>query len=392
MIHCYFPVPPDLPIGYSLAVKSFVNTLEYSGLDYTSYYVYDCIDESNCPNSNSAENFCINRHSKTYNFLFSLFSNLPYSCYRYVDIQNRLIKSVQDNLYNGDQVYLDDFVLASLLLPRIDLLAKCYVRFHDDLYITFQMLKQVTSSSLSRALYCLESFKSKRIQAKVLNNCYKSASISLQDSKSLSPYCNKEIFVLDLNHMPFYPLSVTTNPSPFDLAILSNLDSRKINGIKWFIQYVWPILIGHDSRYTLYIGGKGSNVFSCPHQNIFGLGFVKDKFQFYSRFHFFVNPQIAATGVQLKTLETLFLGKMTFTTEEVANSFPNKLRQCLHYSSDPKRLAALLISATGEKFSSIDFREHQELMTKQRITFESIYSLSTSKNKLVEFLSMPCIK
>lgn len=387
MLHCYFPVAPHLPIGYSLAVSSVINALDFSGIAYVPHYVYFQPRHGTFQSVINSPHFYLRCFPQPVTLLGSLFTSLPYSCFRYWQIKRNLIKSVESNIRAGNQVYLDDFVLASLLLDNTNLLSQCYVRFHDDLYITFVNLAESTPNPALKLLYLIEANKSCAIQRKVLQYSFKTASISYQDRSTLSSFSDKKISVLDLNHSSSEAVKLDPSFSPFHIAVLTNLDSRKRHGINWFIHNVWPIVLATDTRYMLFIAGKYTQYFSDKNSNVVGLGFVPNKDQFYSQYLYFVNPQLVATGVQLKTVECLHQGKIIFTTDAVAKSFPDGLKRFLYSSSDPMTLASMIVSLSGEAFLNGESSSYEQKSSYQQAVFSSIYSPITSASKLSEFLS-----
>lgn len=85
------------------------------------------------------------------------------------------------------------------------------------------------------------------------------------------------------------------------------------NGIHYFINEVWPLIIEKNNNAKLVIGGGicKSLLMYSGNSSIDLLGYIDDVEQFYSLGNIAINPVYQGTGLKIKTLESLSYGKIT---------------------------------------------------------------------------------
>lgn len=157
---------------------------------------------------------------------------------------------------------------------------------------------------------------------------------------------------------------------PYTLLYLGSADIRKSHGLNSFINEVWkPVRKTFGTRVRFLIGGKNTEVFNNPNLGIIGKGFIDDEIEFLSQGHLFINPQIAGSGLKLKSLIAMAAGKVLITTSNGAlglNGEPNKhYIVCANYSQMSKAIHGLIeitenqqaISSSGLNHMHSNFSE-----------------------------------
>ena len=102
--------------------------------------------------------------------------------------------------------------------------------------------------------------------------------------------------------------------SSLTILHLGSLDLRKAHGMKAFINDVFKELNTEFPNMKLVLGGRNSDAFHAPDQNIFGLGFIDSEQEFMDQGAVFLNPQLRGTGVKLKSLIAMGYGKILLST------------------------------------------------------------------------------
>lgn len=115
----------------------------------------------------------------------------------------------------------------------------------------------------------------------------------------LSVYSNFQI------HKPI----ITGNKN---ILFLSGKSILNINGIKYFIHDIFPLILEKEPHTQLIIGGSICDVlkeFDTP--NIKMIGRIDDENNFYALGDICINPIYQGTGLKIKTFEALSYGKTT---------------------------------------------------------------------------------
>ncbi|WP_209399712.1 glycosyltransferase [Pseudozobellia sp. WGM2] len=104
-----------------------------------------------------------------------------------------------------------------------------------------------------------------------------------------------------------------------NIIYLGSADSRKGHGIKMFIKNVWPQLLDrYSNRIELTLGGRQTEIFHNQKIRVSGVGFINDEITFLGKGAIFINPQVAGSGLKLKSIIAMAAGKVLVTTENGA--------------------------------------------------------------------------
>ena len=85
-----------------------------------------------------------------------------------------------------------------------------------------------------------------------------------------------------------------------------------VNGILWFLNNVWPMVLCQDPELRLIIGGTVCERIPLDkYANVMLLGRVDSLDDFYLQGDVVINPVSQGTGLKIKTFEALSYGKAT---------------------------------------------------------------------------------
>lgn len=115
-----------------------------------------------------------------------------------------------------------------------------------------------------------------------------------------------------------YPVTAQASGEYIDIAFIGSLDWRpNLEGLTWFLEKVWPMVRNEfGNRFRLHIAGR-----NMP-QKIAGLGAmdivihgeVKDAVQYMKQFDFFIVPLFSGSGMRVKILEAMAMGKIVISS------------------------------------------------------------------------------
>jgi glycosyltransferase involved in cell wall biosynthesis len=95
-----------------------------------------------------------------------------------------------------------------------------------------------------------------------------------------------------------------------------------MHGLRVFLRQVWPRVVTQCRDAHLLLAGRGSERLDRPEQNVHGLGYVPDDTEFLSRGSVFVNPQLAGSGIKLKSLVAMAAAKTLVSTANGVRGIP----------------------------------------------------------------------
>lgn len=98
-----------------------------------------------------------------------------------------------------------------------------------------------------------------------------------------------------------------------NLLFLSGPNMYNLNGLKWFMNEIFPSIIKSFPDVRLLIGGSICKELDTYKNNINIelLGFIENQDDFYSKADVVINPTYQGTGLKIKTFESISYGKVT---------------------------------------------------------------------------------
>lgn len=123
-----------------------------------------------------------------------------------------------------------------------------------------------------------------------------------------------------------------------NILFLSGSNGYNINGIRWFVSKVFPLIKEHYPDAQLLIGGAICNVIKDL-KDIDGiklLGFIDNLSDFYSLGDIAINPVYQGTGLKIKTFEAISYDKVAMVHPHSMEGIYNKEKAPLLSSSDPQ--------------------------------------------------------
>lgn len=158
---------------------------------------------------------------------------------------------------------------------------------------------------------------------------------------------------LELNQ---YPLGERKINIPLRIGYLGSLDWKpNIEGLLWFFEKVWPVILKHYPQVVFHLAGRNpsDDIRSIKLKGLKLYGEVEDAMSFLKDMDLIVVPLFSGSGIRIKILESMALGKTVLSTEKGfesidienginalmakdANDFIEQLREVLdgHYQLD----------------------------------------------------------
>ena len=174
------------------------------------------------------------------------------------------------------------------------------------------------------------------------------AAISMSDKAFFNSY-------FGLNKTIYVPFGISL-PDPIaeyleqenKIVFLGALDwDPNIQGIKWFLEHVWPLLKQRNTKIEFHIAGRnapenfGENL---PESVIFH-GEVSDAHSFISSGVVFVVPLLSGSGIRIKIIEGLALGQVVSTTTKGAQGIKAQNERDILIGDTPKQMVRQILES-----------------------------------------------
>ena len=137
---------------------------------------------------------------------------------------------------------------------------------------------------------------------------------------------------------------VTNNKN---IIFFSGGNDYNVNGLRWFVDSVFPIICSKVPDAKLLIGGSICNVIKSSFEgkkNIKLYGFVDDPYEFYSLGDVAINPVYQGTGIKIKTFEAISYDKIVMVHPHSIEGIYMSDKAPLFCSDKPEEWASFLES------------------------------------------------
>ena len=255
---------------------------------------------------------------KPFKILLNLFSSKSYNVSRFwsPDFNNKLIQILQSEKYNIIQ--LESIYVA----PYIDTIrifsshSKIILRAHNvENELWFKQARN-EKNLLKSLYYNLIARRLKKYEREVVHKVDAVAAISPKDAKRFSRFNA-------LAELKAIPLNIEINNNwnnsnnKITLFYIGSLDWKpNLEGLKWFLQSVWPEIYKQMPYLRFYIAGKKMPD-KMKNRKIAGVifeGEVKDARAFMNSKKIMIVPLFSGSGVRVKILEAMSCGKTVIST------------------------------------------------------------------------------
>lgn len=101
------------------------------------------------------------------------------------------------------------------------------------------------------------------------------------------------------------------------LSFIGSLDwIPNIEGLEWFLKDIWPQLIRKYPELTFHVAGRNmpDSLIERKEPNVFFYGEVPDAKAFINNHPITIVPLLSGSGMRVKILEGMFLGRIVITT------------------------------------------------------------------------------
>ncbi len=219
-----------------------------------------------------------------------------------------------------DIIHIDGlFMTPYLSIIRENSNAKVVMRAHNIEHLIWERMLNHEKSSIKKSYLKLQAKRLKKYELAILPKVDAIIPISTLDADVF-----KEIDITTKMHvcegglnLPEYVAS-DIKPDEKSVFHLGSLDwMPSLQGISWFLNEVWQKVIKQEPKAKFYIAGRNipQSVQSQQSDNIQIVGEVADSKQFMSSKQLMIVPLLSGSGIRIKILEGMAMGKAIVATK-----------------------------------------------------------------------------
>ena len=383
------PFPPKE--GGSIAMNNITqgllakgHTVKILAFSTPKYFVDEKTFPSEYLERTGIETVFIDNSVKLTDAFLNLFSSESYHIKRFVskEFENKIISILQKETF--DIIQLETLYIS----PYIETIrkysdAKIVLRSHNIEYLIWERLAS-SSNNFFRKVYLKHLAKTlKQYEIKAINKFDGIAAITSKDAEQLKilgcrkPICDIPLGI-DLNNYSMIPVKMEV-PSLFHIGSMNWMPNEE--AVKWFLSQVWDEIHNEYPELKLYLAGRNMPDWllemKMPHVEI--VGEVEDALTFISSKQIMVVPLLSGSGMRVKIMEGMALGKIIISTtigaegidyEDGKNilladtpaEFAEKIRYCLKDINRAEQVGIQANKLIEEKYDN-------KIITEKLITF-----------------------
>ncbi len=262
----------------------------------------------------------VDNRIKSKDAFLNLFSKESYHISRFIsaDFEEQLLRLLRKG--NFDIVQLETLYLA----PYIPIIRKhsdamIVMRAHNVESEIWSRIAENTSWGPKKWYLNLLTQKLREYEMTQLSRYDMLVPISnrdLETFKSWQPLSNAAVIPVGIDTEDYRP-NYGSFSKPLTMAFIGSLDwMPNQEGLKWFLNQVWPKLHKRFPKLVFHIAGRNTPdwIKRINQRNVVVHGEVKDASEFINRHSVMVVPLLSGSGMRVKILEGMALGKVVITT------------------------------------------------------------------------------
>lgn len=248
----------------------------------------------------------------------NLFTNKSYHVERFIskNFNNRLIEVLKEDIY--DVVQLETLYMA----PYIDTIrkytkARIVLRAHNVEHLIWERIAKGTRFFLKRAYIKHLAKTLKNYELSVISKVDGIAAITRKDAAVFRKYCAASTIDIPYGVYPdeFKPsYAIEGKPSFYHIGSMNWMPN--VEGIKWFIENCMDAVTAKVPDFVFHLAGRHMpewlKVLKNGHVDV--VGEVPDAKAFVADHNVAIVPLLSGSGIRIKIIESMALGKTVITT------------------------------------------------------------------------------
>jgi glycosyltransferase involved in cell wall biosynthesis len=159
-------------------------------------------------------------------------------------------------------------------------------------------------------------------------------------------------------HLPHHQVMVVqmaarpvAEPAPGDddtVLFVGSGAAPNVDGVRWFVDRCWPLIHAQRPSALFHVAGGVSQTFGPPPEGVMYLGQMHDLSSLYSRAGVVVSPLRVGSGLKIKLIEALELGKAVVATSVTLQGVADRLTDAVQTADEAEAFAAAVVSLLND--------------------------------------------
>lgn len=292
-----------------------------------------------------------------------LFSNVPYNAQRFIsdEFSHELIKVLAEKQY--DLIQLEGLYLC----PYIPVIRKysgalIAYRAHNIEYEIWERTAKLSEGLRSNYLANL-SKRIKRFEISHLNTYDLLVPITDRDGQILDALGNIKPRHTSQTGIDFASLVPTAKklefPSLFHIGALDWAPNQE--GLIWFFDHCWTKIHGENPQLKFYLAGRNAPEWfekRIKHEGVEYLGEIADAYDFMNSKAVMVVPLFSGSGMRIKIIEGMALGKPIVTTDIGTEGIPTENGHNILIANDAEQFTNAIARLINDRELSDQIGKH----------------------------------
>ena len=367
--------------GEAVAIANIIDGLLAQGHDISLLYMNTIkfsTDESVCKTKGiNASAVFVNTNISLLGAFKNLFSNQSYNIERFISSDyakqlEEILIAEKFDIIQLETLYLMPYIKTIRQFSK----AKIVLRTHNIESQIWERLAENEKIGIKKWYL--------RLLAKRLRK-YEESIINQYDA--LVPITNNDLkwYQQKGNNKPVYVLPIAVNPKAYKVHklnkekmtcyFLGSLDWQpNLEGLQWYLNNVQAL-----SDVELYIAGRNKTTFLKESDNVYIVGEVDSAIDFMNKHPIMIVPLFAGSGMRVKIIEAMALGKIVISTSIGAEGIEYIDGENLLIANDGKAFIAKINQVMADK------KLFETISKNARKLIEEKYNSTQSINKLLAF-------
>ena len=333
------------------------------------------------------ESVFIDTSIKLKDAFFNLFSSKSYNIERFIskDLTKKLIAILEKE--NFDIIILESLFVAPYIesIKKISK-AKIVLRAHNVEYKIWERISLNTKNPIKKSYLSLLAKRLKAYEIKTFKDLDGIVAMTKVDADQFVQLgFNKGITAVPtgyiINQTDGENVEVEKN-SIFHIASMDWLPN--VEGINWFLNKVWKSVHLKAPNSKLYLAGREmpQEFYNLKLDNVITVGKVESAKEFYLSKKIMIVPVLSGSGMRIKIIEGMALGKVIISTTIGAEGIQVTNNKNILIADSPEEFSEAIIKCTSdENFCNEIGLNAQKLIVEK-------YSNSNLSNQLISFFNL----
>ncbi|MBR3550904.1 MAG: glycosyltransferase [Bacteroidales bacterium] len=256
-----------------------------------------------------------------------------------------VLKNEDFDIIHVESIYMAPYIPLLRRLSR----AKILLRLHNIEHLIWERLSENEHNPFEKLAYRVNAHQLKRVERKILREVDGYMSISEPDYQyfhNTAPNVPGVVIPFGINvddyDMEDDDYIATDRPELFHLGSMNW--SPNVEGIEWFLDEVWPeILAAHpDLTFTLAGHDIPERIRNRHDPNVIVVGSVPNANEFMMDYDIMVVPLLSGSGIRIKIVEAMALGRIVITTTIGAEGLDVQDGKHLFIANTPEEFVAIV--------------------------------------------------